>query len=86
MNTTRRKFFTRLLGAAAAVPVLLIGSSTRAAQTGALDQDRIDRINVDLSNLIRRFRASMVESDRPTQNRSQVATSLSELWPKPSAA
>ena len=35
--TTRRKFFARLLGAAAAVPVLLTGGPTRAAQTSTGD-------------------------------------------------
>ena len=57
MNPTRRRFFRVLLGAVATVPVLLTGNPTRAAQAGALEQDRID-------NLVRRFRASMVESDR----------------------
>ena len=42
MKTTRRQFFTRvLLGAAATVPVVLIGRGARSAMGSALDQDRI---------------------------------------------
>ena len=58
MNTTRRQFFTRLLGAAAAVPVLLTGNPTRAAQTGALDQDLVGDIE-GIDRILERWRREM---------------------------
>ena len=58
MNPTRREFFSRvLLGAAATVPVMLIGRGAASA----LAQDRID---VDFDDLVRNFSAGTVRTNR----------------------
>ena len=53
MKTTRRQFFTRvLLGAAATVPVLLIGRGVRSTNVWGAEQDRI---SVDFDDMLKRF-------------------------------
>ncbi len=56
----RRQFFTRvLLGAAATVPVLLIGRGAGSTNVWGTDQDRL---SVDFVDLLRSFHGSTVRT------------------------